>query len=157
MNLRWAHERTILQTIVLEHALIRLCDSEGLETPFVLQLETRLSRAILDGTEDLNEQARVLDDTATTTHLLILNVKMAVLALVLNLDKLDVGDEAKDFDDVADDLISRDRLDQLNLVARLEISHLILYLPNDLEIGAAKHQLGVDVDRDGDLTHGILD
>ena len=69
-----------------------------------------------------------------------------MLALVLNLDELDVCDEAENFDDVADDLVSRNRFNQLNLILSLEVCHLVLDLPNDFEVVAAEHQLGVDVD-----------
>ena len=53
----------------------------------------------------------MLNNAATTTDLFVLNIKMAVLTLVLNLDELDVRDEAENFDNVAHDLVSRDRLD----------------------------------------------
>jgi len=141
-----AHESTILQTIVFKEALISLGDAESLQASLVLQLKTCLRRAILNSAEDLDEEARVLDNAPTATNLFILNVKVAMLALVLNLDELDVCDEAENFDDVADDLVSRNRFNQLNLILSLEVCHLVLYLPNDFEVVAAEHQLGVDVD-----------
>ena len=36
MGLRWAHEGAMLQAIILELALVFLCDAEGLKTSFIL-------------------------------------------------------------------------------------------------------------------------
>ena len=99
----------------------------------------------------------MFDNAAIAAHLLIGDVCMTVLALVLDLDELNVGDEAEHLDDVTDDLVGGDCLDQLDLVVGLEVGHLVLDLTDDLEVGAGEHQLRVDVDRGGDLAHGVLD
>ena len=46
--------------------------------------------------------------------------------LVLDLDELDVSDEAQHLDNVTDDLVSEDCLDQLDLVVGLEVGYLVL-------------------------------
>ena len=97
-------------------------------------------------TQRLYEQNWVLYDTTTSADLLIGNVSLAHLTLILNLDELALSDKAKDLDDMADDLISWYRLNQLDLIVRLEISHLVLDLPNDLEVVDREHQLDIDVD-----------
>ena len=58
---------------------------------------------------------------------------------------------------MTDDLVGGDCLDQLDLVVCLEVGHLVLDLTDDLEVGAAEHELSVDVDRGGDLAYGVLD
>ena len=76
----------------------------------------------------------MLNNAATTADLFVLNIKMAVLTLVLNLDELDVRDEAENFDNVAHDLVSRDRLDKLDLVVGLEVGHLVLDLTDNFKV-----------------------
>ena len=49
---------------------------------------------------------------------------------------------------MANDLVSWNRLDQLDLIISLEVCHLILHLPYDLEIIAAEHQLHIYVNAD---------
>lgn len=88
---------------------------------------------------------RVLDDASIAADSLIGDLIAANFAPVLNLDKLDVGDEAQHFDDMADDLVGGDRLNKLNLVVGLKVSHLVLDLPDDLKVVAAEHKLHVDV------------
>ena len=134
VRLTWAHKRPILQAIVLELSLVFLGDSEGLQAALVLELEASLSCAVLHEAEDLDEELRVLDYAAVPADSLVGDVGAADLALVLNLDELDVSDEAEHFDDVPDDLIRRDRLDKLYLVVGLEIGHLVSHLADDLEV-----------------------
>ena len=99
---------------------------------------------------------RVLDDAPVPTNGLVRDVRAANFALVLNLDELDVGDEAKHFDNVPNNLVCWDRLDKLDLIVGLEIGHLVFNLADDLEVGGAEHELHVDVNRDGDLAHRVL-
>jgi len=156
MRLGRAHKSAELQAVVFEHALVRLRHPERLQASLILEFQTGLSCAVLHRAQDLNQQSRVLDHATTATDLLIGDVSVAVLALVLDLDELDVCDEAKHLDHMPDDLIRRDRLNQLDLIISLEVCHLVLHLANYFEIGAAEHELGVDVDRDRDLPHSIL-
>lgn len=134
------------QAIVLELSLVLFGHSKGLETSLVLELKTGFGCAVLHKTEHLDEQLWVLDYAAIATDRFAGDVGSANLTLVLDLDELDVGDEAKHLDDVSDDLVRWNCLDQLDHVVRLEVSHLVLHLPNDFEVGAAEHQLDVDVD-----------
>ena len=146
MTLRWVHKSAVLQTVVLEQALVLWCHAEGLQAAFVLELETGFGCAVLDEAEDLDEKVWVVDHTAITADGLTADVSSAVLALVLDFDELDVSDEAQDFDHMPDDLVSWDRFDQLDRVVGLEVSHLVLDSSNDFEIRGAEHQLHVDVD-----------
>ena len=82
----------------------------------------------------MNEELRVLDYAPVPANGLVRDVRAAYFALVLNLDKLDVSDEAEHFDHVPDDLVSRDRLDQLDLIVGLKIGHLVFHLADDLEV-----------------------
>lgn len=91
-------------------------------------------------------QLGILDDASIAADSFIGDLIAANLAPVLDLDELDVGDKAQHFDNMADDLVSGDRLNKLNLIVGLKVSHLILDLPNDLEVVAAEHKLHVDVD-----------
>ena len=102
------------------------------------------------------EQLRVLDDASISADSLIGDIRPADFALVLNLDELDVSDEAEHFDHMPDDLVSWNRLDQLDLIVSLEIGHLVSHLANDLEVGGAEHELHVDINRDGYLAHCVL-
>ena len=88
----------------------------------------------------------IFDDAAITANCLIADISATHLTLVLNLDELDVGDEAEHLDDMADDLVSRDGLYELYLVVSLEIGHLILHLANYLEVVTTEHKLHIDVD-----------
>ena len=56
-----------------------------------------------------------------------------------------------------DYLIRWNSLDQLDLIVRLKIGHLVLNLPNDLEVSDTEHELHIDVDGDGNLAHRVLD
>ena len=111
MRLGRTHKRAKPQAVVLKHALILLRDAESLQAALVLQLQRCLRRAVLHRAENLNHEPRVLDHAAVAANLLIGDVCVAVLALVLNLDELDVCDEAQHLDDVADDLVGGDRFD----------------------------------------------
>ena len=77
---------------------------------------------------------RVFDYASISANGFIANISATNLALVLNLDELDVGDEAEHFDHMSDYLVSWDRLDQLDLVVSLEIGHLVSHLADDLEV-----------------------
>lgn len=157
MRLRRTHECAKAQAVVLKHALILIRDAEGLQAALVFQLQRGLCCAVLHSAEDLDHEPWMLDNAAIAAHLLIGDVCVTVLALVLDLDELDVSDEAKHLDDVTDDLVRGDSFDQLDLVVCLEVGHLVLDLTDDFEVGAGEHKLGVDVDRGGDFAHGVLD
>lgn len=111
MCLGWAHERAMLEAIVLELALVFFSDTEGLQTSFILKFQTGFGCTVLYQTQHLNKQVRVFDDASISANGLIADISATHLALVLNLDELDVGDEAEHFDDMANDLISWDGLD----------------------------------------------
>ena len=80
------------------------------------------------------EQLRVLNDASISADSLIGDIRPADFALVLNLDELDVSDEAEHLDHMSDDLISWNRLYQLDLIVGLEVGHLVSYLADDLEV-----------------------
>ena len=88
----------------------------------------------------------VFNNASISANGFIADISATHLALILNLDELDVSDEAKHFDNMADYLVSWDCLNQLNLVVCLKVSHLILHLANYFEVVTAEHQLDVDVD-----------
>jgi hypothetical protein len=88
------HKHAILQTVVLELALVVLRHAERLEAPLIFELKTGLSRAILYQTEGLQLQNWVLDDAATATDGLVGEVGFAHLTLVLDLDELAFSDES---------------------------------------------------------------
>ena len=88
----------------------------------------------------------VFNNASISANGFIADISATHLALILNLDELDVSDETKHFDNMADYLVSWDCLNQLNLVVCLEVSHLILHLANYFEVVTAEHQLDVDVD-----------
>ena len=106
--------------------------------------------------EHLDQQPRILDNAPVPADGLVGDIRVADLALVLDLDELDVSNEAKYFDYMSNDLVGWDCLDQLDLIVGLEVSHLISDLPNDLEVVATEHELHVDVDGDGDLADGVF-
>ena len=145
MRLAWAHEGPILQAIVLKLPLVFLRDAEGLKAALVLQFKAGLSCAVLHQAENLNEQLRVLDYAPVPANGLVGDVGAADFTLVLNLDELDIGDEAEHFDHMPDDLVSWNRLDQLDLIVSLEIGHLVPHLADNLEVGGTEHELHVDV------------
>ena len=134
MRLTWAHECPILQAIVLKLPLVFLRDTEGLKAAFVLQFKAGLSCAVLHQAENLNEQLWVLDYAPIPANGLVGNIRAAYFALVLDLDELDIGDKTEHFDHMPDDLVSWDRLDQLDLIVSLEIGHLVSHLADDLEV-----------------------
>ena len=105
-----------------------------MQAAFILQLKASLGGAILNSTKYLYEKARVLDDATASAHLLILNVQVAVLALVLNLNELDVSHKTQHFYDVTHYLICWDRFNKLNLIFCLEVSHLVFNLADDFEV-----------------------
>ena len=96
----------------------------------------------------LDQQLRVLDDTSISADSFIGDIGTANLTLILNLDELNICNESKHLYHMSNDLIGGNSLDQLDLIISLEICHLILDLPNDLKVVAAKHQLHIDVDAD---------
>ena len=105
-----------------------------MQAAFILQLEASLGGAILNSAKDLYEKARVFDDATASANLLILNVQVAVLALVLNLNELDVSHKTQHFYDVTNYLICWNRFDKLNLIFCLEVSHLVFNLADDFEV-----------------------
>jgi len=90
-------------------------------------------------------QLGILDDASIAADSLIGDLIATHLAPVLDLDELDVRDKAQHFDNMADDLVGGDRLNELNLIVGLKVGHLVLDLPNDLEVVAAEHNLHIDV------------
>lgn len=88
----------------------------------------------------------VFNNASISANCFIADISATHLALILNLDELDVSDETKHFDNMADYLVSWNCLNQLDLVVCLKISHLILHLANYFEVVTAEHQLDVDVD-----------
>ena len=156
VGLARAHKRAVLETVLLELPLVFLGHAESLQAALVLEFEAGLGGSVLDQAEHLDQELRVLDDAPVPADGLIADIGAAHLALVLNLDELDVRDEAEHLDHVPDYLVRGDRLDQLDLVVRLKVGHLVAHLPNDAEIGATEHQLDVNVDADGDLAHRVL-
>ena len=136
----------MLQAIILELALVFLSDTEGLKTSFILQLETGFGSTILNQAQNLDKQVWIFYDASVSANGFIADISATHFALVLNLNELDVGNETEHFDNMADNLVSWDGLNQLDLVVSLEISHLIFHLANYFEVVTAKHQLDVDVD-----------
>ena len=156
MGLAWAHERPILEAIVFELPLILFWDAESLQTPLVLELKASLCSAVLHQAEHLDEESRVFDDATVSTDCLVGDVRVAHFTLVLYLDELDIRDESQHFNHMSDDLVGWDCLNQLDLIIGLEISHLVFSLSNNLKVGAAEHELHVDVDGYWNLADSVL-
>ena len=57
---------------------------------------------------------------------------------------------------MANDLVSRNCFNELNLIVSLEICHLVLHLPYDFEVVDCEHQLDIDVDLVRYLSQSIL-
>ena len=55
------------------------------------------------------------------------------------------------------DLVSWDRLDELNSIVSLEISNLVFDFTNNSEVSHIEHELSVDVDLIRDLSQSIFD
>lgn len=94
----------------------------------------------------LHDQNWVLDETSISADLLALCLRAAHVALVLDLDKVQVHYESAYFNNVSDDVISLNGFEERQLGACLEIIYLVFYLTNHAQITGVVLQLYVDVE-----------
>ena len=105
--------------------------------------------------EHLNVQQRVLDVATIPTDALVLYIGPTYITLVLDLDKLALYDEAKNFNDVSDDLVAWYRFNQGDLIVGLEVCHLFCHPADDLKSIHIEFQLRVNINVVRNLTQAI--
>ena len=136
---------TILQAVVFEQTLILFSHSESLQNSFILQFKRSFRCSILHLAQSLHVKFRVIDKTATATNRFVIQISVAFITLVINLNELNLCNKTKYFDYMSYYLISRYSLYQLNCVVSLEVSHLIFDLTNDSEVIYVENELNVDI------------
>ena len=151
-------EGPILHAVVLEQPLLLLCHFERLDHSLILKFQRCLCSPVLDKAQGLQIELRIVDEASTSADGLIGKVIVALVALVVDLNELNFSYEAKDFYNVAHNVISGYGLDELYGVVRLEVCHSghVLNLSNDFEILHVEDQLRVNVDLIRYLSQGIF-
>jgi hypothetical protein len=119
------HELPKLHAIVLEAARLLFTEVECFQHFVVLELETSLHCAVLHEAEDLKIELRVLDEAAIPADLLARDVSFALVAPVLNLDKVDVDNKAANLDHVPDNRGRWNLLKQHDAVVCLKVVHFL--------------------------------
>ena len=97
--------------------------SECLQHSFILQFKRCLRSSILYLAQCLHVELRIIDEASTAADRFIVQITIAFVTLVVDLDELDLGYEAKYLDHMSHDLVSWDCLNQLDGVVCLEVSH----------------------------------
>jgi len=139
-------ERPKFQAILLKSLDLTCLDTEGFNTLIVLQFQRASRGPVLHYAKHLHDQNWVLDETSISADLLALCLRAAHVALVLDLDKVQVHYESAYFNNVSDDVISLNGFEESQLGACLEIIYLVLYLSNHTQITGVVLQLYVDVE-----------
>jgi hypothetical protein len=88
----------VFQAVVFEPLQVAFGDTEGLNALLIFEFQIGFSSAILDQTEDLEDQLWVLNEATIATDLLVLDLCLAHVAFVLDLDKLNFNNEAVDLE-----------------------------------------------------------
>lgn len=151
------HERAILQTVLLTLLLIGHRDVECFDSSLVLQLQTGFGGAVLDHAEHLDEEKGLVDGAAISADVLVVDFLFAHVALVLNLDEVDLADESAHFYDVPDDVVRGHRLKQLHPIVECEVVHFLRHLSDHLEVRTEQLKLHVDVQVVRDLAQAVPD
>ena len=88
----------VFQAVVFEPLQVAFRDAKGLNALLIFEFQISFSSAILDQAKDLKDQLWVLNEATIATDLLILDFCLANITLVLDLDELDLNDEAVDLE-----------------------------------------------------------
>jgi hypothetical protein len=88
----------VFQAVVFEPLQVAFSDTEGLNALLIFEFQIGFGRAILDQTEDLEDQLGVLNEATIATDLFILDLCLAHVTFVLDLDELDFNNEAIDLE-----------------------------------------------------------
>jgi hypothetical protein len=94
----WMYKGLVFQAVVFEPLQVAFGDTEGLNALLIFEFQIGFSRAILNQTEYLEDQLGVLNEATIATDLLILDLCLAHVAFVLDLDELDFNNEAVDLE-----------------------------------------------------------
>ena len=131
---RGVHESAVLHAVLFEFLLLFFGDIESFEDLIVLELKTGFGRTILNNTQNLEVENRVLDEASISANVLIRDFWLANIAFVLDLDEINFDDESAHFDNMPDDIIRRHSLQQLNGVVRSKIVDFLINFPDDLQV-----------------------
>jgi len=77
--------------------------------------------------------------------LLVLGLCLADIALVLDLDEVDLDDDSTDLDNVSDDMVSLDGLQKGERGIRLEVTDLVFDFTDYLQALRVVEELNVDI------------
>ena len=103
----------------------------------------------------MHEKNRVLDRASIVANLLVGDVDLADIALVLDLDKVYIHNDATYLHDVSDNVICLNGFKQSQLSICLEVTDLVLDLTNYLNISRVKLHLGVHIQLVRNLSEGV--
>lgn len=126
------------KAVIFELSLVIIWNVKSFQDLVIFEFETCFHSTILHKTENLNIEHRVLDDTAISADLLILNISFANIAAILNFNEVNVHNEAAYFDHVPNNLIKRYLLKQHNAVICFEVIYFFGYSADQFQISFAQ-------------------
>jgi len=97
------------------------------------------------------------NEASISADFFVRNISAADITLQLNFYKLCLDNKPKHLDDVPNDLVGWDRLNQLNCIFCLEISHRVFDVPDNSEGSGTELQLGVYIDLIRNFTQSFSD
>lgn len=103
----------------------------------------------------MHDQNRVFDEAPVSAYLLILCLGLADITLVLNFDEVYLDDDSANLNDMSDDVVCVYSFKESQWCISLEITDLIFYLTNHLQILWVVEKLDIDVEVVRYLPEGI--
>lgn len=137
------HERAILDAVLLKLSLVIFRDVESFQYFVIFEFKTCFHGSVLDKTKNLAIKLWIFNDAAISANLLVLNVGLADIAAILDLDEVDVDDEAADFYHVPDDLIKWHLFQKHNAIICFEVIYFFFDSADQFQIRLAEMQLSV--------------
>jgi hypothetical protein len=105
----------------------------------------------------LHVKSGVSDDTAIPAHVLIGDISPADITFILYFNELSVYDSTQHLQYMPHYLISRNCLNESDLIICLEISNLLFHSANYFEVVDTELELSININLIGDLPEGVSD
>ena len=109
--------------------------------------------------QSLHVELGIVYKATTSANGFIVQVSVTFIALVVDLNELDLSDEAENFDHMPHNLVSWDGLYELYSVVSLEVCHRtgVFDLSNDSKVCYIEDKLDVDIDLIGNFPQCVFD
>lgn len=140
---RWIHKSAILKTIILEFLLISLRNIKCFQHFIIFEFQTCLCGPILHNTQHLQIKHWLLDKTAISTNVFIIDFSFTNITFILYLYEVNIDNKPTNLNNMTNNIVTWDSLQQLYRIIGCKIINFFIYFADYFKIHWKQLQLHI--------------